>query len=225
MNQLDWLLQEIKTKGTNCPKTVIYCTSTLKASKLHEWMLIALGNSAWVDGDSCHRYFSNRIICQFHRIIDEVLEGAVFDIFPKVDSHLRVLVSTIAFGIGVNIPDIEIVVHWGLSDSICHYWQEVGRCARNVKSGRAVLYPVRLTTDKPFGKMINNHLESPTCVRILILSQFVMTGIDDSLLAVLKERKDCSAKCDVCECVKCACCNYCKISDNYVKSVLGIGTR
>ena len=40
---------------------------------------------------------------------------------------------------GVNIPDIELVIHWGVSTSILFYWQEVGRAGRDGRSAKAIL--------------------------------------------------------------------------------------
>ena len=44
--------------------------------------------------------------------------------FKKVGSPIRVLFSTIVFGMGVQIPDVDVVIHYGLPDNILTYWQE-----------------------------------------------------------------------------------------------------
>ena len=30
---------------------------------------------------------------------------------------IQVLISTVAFGMGTNLPDVDIVIHWGLPNS------------------------------------------------------------------------------------------------------------
>ena len=45
-------------------------------------------------------------------------------------NKLIVVIATIAFGMGVNAPDIVRVVHWGPSQNVLNFWQEVGRRAR-----------------------------------------------------------------------------------------------
>lgn len=44
--------------------------------------------------------------------------------------HVRVLISTTAFGMGVDIPDVRAIVHYDLPKSMENFVQESGRCAR-----------------------------------------------------------------------------------------------
>ena len=44
--------------------------------------------------------------------------------FKEAGSPIRVLLSTIVFGMGVQIPDVDVVIHYGLPDNFLTYWQE-----------------------------------------------------------------------------------------------------
>jgi ATP-dependent helicase YprA (DUF1998 family) len=66
-------------------------------------------------------------------------------VFCKSNSNLRCLFSTIAFGLGMQVPDVDIVIHWGPSDDILQYWQEVGRCGHvGVMAGKGKPFRIPL---------------------------------------------------------------------------------
>lgn len=57
-----------------------------------------------------------------------------------LDNELDVLCCTNAFGMGINKPDVRLVVHFHYPGNLNAYLQEIGRAARDGGQGLAVLY-------------------------------------------------------------------------------------
>ncbi|XP_061177774.1 putative ATP-dependent DNA helicase Q1 [Saccostrea echinata] len=62
------------------------------------------------------------------------------DTFCNTDSKLRVVIATTAFGMGVNVPDVRVIVHWGAPHSIQGYMQQSGRAGRDGNRSVSVIY-------------------------------------------------------------------------------------
>lgn len=69
-----------------------------------------------------------------------------------MEGKIKVIVATNAFGMGIDKPDVRIVVHLDLPDSLEAYFQEAGRAGRDLQPSEAFL----LVTDTDIKKLKDN---------------------------------------------------------------------
>jgi ATP-dependent DNA helicase RecQ len=185
--KVDAVTQIIKyVKRTEGKSGIIYCLSRRKVEELAE-LLNVNGIKA----------------VPYHAGLDSPTRTRHQDMFLNED--VQVVVATIAFGMGIDKPDVRFVIHYDVPKSIESYYQETGRGGRDGLEGNCLLFYdfndivklEKFMKDKPVSERESGRLllyemasfsESGVCRRVSMLHYFGENFPE----------KDCGGMCDNC---------------------------
>jgi ATP-dependent DNA helicase RecQ len=109
---------------------------------------------------------------------DFVLKFKEVDIIQKKFSEgkVKIMIATIAFGMGVDLPNIRLIINYGVSKDMESFYQEIGRAGRDGLKSDIYLYwsPGDFNINKIFlNNMRDNDLKKKQMKKILEMERFV----------------------------------------------------
>ncbi|KAH9308956.1 hypothetical protein KI387_036867, partial [Taxus chinensis] len=114
------IAKDIKGGGS----TIVYCATIKDTEEVFESIRLA-----GIEAGHYHGQMSSKSRESVHRSF--------------IKDELQVMVATVAFGMGIDKPNIRRVIHYGCPKSLESYYQESGRCGRDGLPSKCWLYYTR----------------------------------------------------------------------------------
>ena len=173
LSRLKYQLKKYGKKG----RVVIYCATRKYVDMVSNYLSDQFPNQV----AKCHAYMDS----------DKRQKNEL----KFIGGKKRIMIATTAFGMGVDVPDIRLVIHFNLPLSVIDYYQQIGRAGRDGEKSRCVLLYARedweLNTyilckeeyDEQLRKLLLDRLDQ--MVRIIMSQQCIMQQV----LTALGEKK------------------------------------
>ena len=164
-----WLISALRKNCCSTDKTIIYCRSIKDCHLVYQAFIGTLGAESYYPEDS-PKISRNRLFSMYHRSTKKELQESIIESLTNPEGICRVVIATVALGLGINFSDIRYIINYGPPNTIEQYIQQCGRGGRDGLPALALLLWHRRQL-KTAGSDMLKFLRSEKCRRESMLTQ------------------------------------------------------
>ena len=181
--------------GMKSKKMLIFCRTYEDCYCFYQGFKSTLGGkfTAPMNAPNLPRF---RLVDMYTRCTQNEVKEHIVTEFSKPDGKLRVVIATIAFGMGVDCPNISYIVHWGPSETPEDYVQEIGRAGWDGQPAYAMLFFTPRDKLHVERSMIEYSTKHDTCKRLKLFQPFDSFTSDNRTVFGCKCCFVCASSCE-----------------------------
>ena len=120
--EIQAFVSELKLKRNETPRAIIYCRSFKMCSDLYAYFHLQLGQQSYFP-DSGKPVSENRLFAMFHSLAQQRIKNIVLDGLAIPNGTVRIVLATMALGMGVNLKRVNRIIHYGSLSSLDNYFK------------------------------------------------------------------------------------------------------
>lgn len=195
-NSFQTISETLILQSTSANRTIIFCPSISDCGDLFLYFKRTLGSSFLYlpDAPDKSRY---RLVEVFHSLLEPDQNS-----FCSTAAPLCLVIATVAFGMGIDCPNVKQVIHYGAPEDLDTYIQETGRAGRDGQPASALL--LRRKTHSHIGEDMAGYLALKNSCR----RDYLFREYDDYKNNAVSACLCCDLCKSSCQCSQCLQCEY-----------------
>ena len=180
MKMIRPIVGQVCERGQEADRYIIFCRTYNDNSEIFELLVLELANSGLLI-TATESGQTVRVCEKFTACSSPNTKKKIIASFTDPNGAVRIVVATVAFGMGIDSPNVRYVIHWGPPEDLESYVQESGRGGRDNNLSTATLYYGKkdIARNSHATEVMKRYCENMSeCRRVLLMRQFTDEALD-----------------------------------------------
>jgi len=181
MKMIKPLVDEVREKGQEADHYIIFCRTYNDNSEIFQLLILELESSGVLLMSNESASGEKVRVCEKFTACSSPNNKKIIASFTNPVGTVRIVVATVAFGMGLDAPNVRHIIHWGPPEDLELYVQECGRGGRDNKLSTATLYYSKkdIAMNSHSTEAMRRYCENMSeCRRALLMRHFTEEALD-----------------------------------------------